>query len=158
MDRSHKRVRVTNGRPEFVLVEAGEAGNQRAITVTQRDVREVLLAKGAIRAGIEVLLRAQGLRAEELESVVIAGAFGCYISVSSAVKIGLLPDLPLGRFKPVGNAAGAGARLAMLSQDKWADAQRLARRIEYIELATVPDFDRIMARASYLGEGPNSAE
>jgi uncharacterized 2Fe-2S/4Fe-4S cluster protein (DUF4445 family) len=154
MDCGHGRVRASNGQPEFVLIEAGEAGNQRPITVTQRDVREVLLAKGAIRAGIEVLLRARGVAAEEFERVVIAGAFGCYISVASAVTIGMLPDLPLATFEPVGNAAGAGARLAAVSESKWAEAQRMAAEIEYIELGTVPDFNRVMARASYLGGGP----
>ncbi|MCX7680662.1 MAG: ASKHA domain-containing protein [Anaerolineae bacterium] len=147
----HPRVRNgTDGR-EFVLVSEEERGGRPAITITQKDIRELQLAKGAIRAGIEVLLEASGISAQELELVIIAGAFGTYINVESAVEIGMLPALPLERFRQVGNAAGTGARLALISRSKRSEAQAIARRVGYIELAAEPHFMLTFARAMALG-------
>jgi uncharacterized 2Fe-2S/4Fe-4S cluster protein (DUF4445 family) len=147
----HPRVRDAGGRREFVLVSEDESDDGRpAITLTQKDVRELQLAKGAIRTGINVLLEANGLAAEEIDQVIIAGAFGTYISVASAITIGMLPRLPLDRFRQVGNAAGMGAKLALVSRSKRAEAQALASRVDYIELATVPQFARTFAQALYL--------
>lgn len=148
----HPRIRVRGEEREFVLVSEEERGGSPAITITQRDVRELQLAKSAIRTGIEALLQAVGRRAEEIERVIIAGAFGSYIDISSAVVIGMLPALPLERFVQVGNAAGAGARLALISERKRREAQEIARRVRYIELATVPNFQRLFASCMYLGE------
>lgn len=147
----HPRVRQRNNEREFVLVSEEERGGNAAITITQRDVRELQLAKGAIRTGIEALLQAAGRSAAEIEQVIIAGAFGTYIDVSSAVTIGMLPALPLERFVQVGNAAGAGARLALISKSKRREAEEIARRVRYIELATVPNFQRLFAASMYLG-------
>jgi uncharacterized 2Fe-2S/4Fe-4S cluster protein (DUF4445 family) len=148
----HPRVRGDGGQREFLLVERGEAGDgSGAITFTQKDVRELQLAKGAMRTGIEVLLEDNGLAADEIEQVIIAGAFGTYLDVTSAVTIGLLPELPLDRFRQVGNAAGMGAKLALVSRDKRAEAQVLARRVGYVELAAVPHFARAFTQSMYLG-------
>lgn len=146
----HPRVRETSAGREFVLVDETEAIGH-AITITQKDVRQVQLAKGAICTGIRVLLEKNGLKATAIERVIIAGAFGTYIDINNAVAIGLLPDLPLERFQQVGNAAGTGARMALLSQRKRAEAQAIARRIGYIELATMPGFADIFAQAMALG-------
>lgn len=148
---THPRVRQRNNEREFVLVSEEERGGNSAITITQRDVRELQLAKGAIRTGIEALLQAAGRSAAEIAQVIIAGAFGTYIDVSSAVTIGMLPALPLERFVQVGNAAGAGARLALISESKRREAEEMARRVRYIELATVPNFQRLFASSMYLG-------
>ncbi len=149
---SHPRVRTADGRHrEFVVVAEEERGGQPAITITQRDIRELQLAKAAIRAGIQVLLDATGSTEEELERVIIAGAFGTYIDVTSAVTIGMLPALPLDRFWQAGNAAGTGARLALISMSKRAEAQALAAGVEYIELAGTPGFQSAFVPASYLG-------
>ena len=157
----HPRVRDDAGVREFVLVTAGERpdtpsssvdGQGRpVITFTQKDVREVQLAKGAMRTGIQVLLETNGLSARDIDQVIIAGAFGTYIDVASAISIGMLPPLPLDRFRQVGNAAGTGARLALISATKRAEAQALAQQVSYVELATVPGFSRTFARAMYLG-------
>jgi uncharacterized 2Fe-2S/4Fe-4S cluster protein (DUF4445 family) len=148
----HPRVREVDSRREFLLVDdAGGGGDRRqAITFTQKDVRELQLAKGAMRTGIEVLLEANGLAQDEIEEVIIAGAFGTYIDVTSAMTIGMLPRLPLDRFRQVGNAAGMGAKLALISCQKRAEAQELAGRVGYIELAAVPDFTKVFARSMYL--------
>ena len=147
----HPRVRSYNNQREFVLVSEKERGSSPAITVTQKDVREIQLAKGAIRSGINVLLQEGSHSEEEIEKVIIAGAFGSYINVSSAVSIGMLPFLPLDRFQQVGNAAGIGAKLALLSTDKRAEAQTIARKASYIELATAPNYQDIFVEAIYLG-------
>lgn len=147
----HARVRTHNGEREFVLVSAEQRNGESAITITQRDVRELQLAKGAMRCGVEALLQDAGREAHEIDNVIIAGAFGSYIDVSSAVTIGMLPELPLRRFRQVGNAAGTGARLALLSRQKRAEAQEIARKVRYVELAGVPNFQRLFADAMYLG-------
>ncbi|MBI2860709.1 MAG: DUF4445 domain-containing protein [Chloroflexi bacterium] len=145
----HPRIRTMDGRREFVL--AGEQEGRPAITITQQDVRELQLAKGAVRAGVQVLLEAAGRSEEEIDRVIIAGAFGTYIDVSSALTIGMFPPLPLERFRQVGNAAGMGARLALISRSRRAEAQAIARRVGYIELGAVPRFANIFAQAVSLG-------
>jgi uncharacterized 2Fe-2S/4Fe-4S cluster protein (DUF4445 family) len=148
----HPRVRALHDQREFVLVSEAERDGEAAIGITQRDIRELQLAKGAMRCGIEALLQDAGRKADEISSVIIAGAFGSYIDISSAIAIGMLPDLPLDRFHQVGNAAGTGARLALISRQKRAEAQDIARQVRYIELARVPNFQRLFAEAMYLGK------
>lgn len=148
----HPRVRNGDDGREFVLVSEEERAGRPAITITQKDIRELQLAKGAIRAGIEVLLEAQGITAQEIEQVIIAGAFGTYISVESAIGIGMLPSLPVERFRQVGNAAGTGARMALISRGKRSEAQAIARRVGYLELAAEPHFMLTFARAMSLGD------
>ena len=143
----HPLVRDQNGRSEFVLVERPGLED---ITISQKDVRELQLAKAAIRLGIQALVEAEGLTENDLEQVIIAGAFGTFIDVESAITIGMLPDLPLERFKQVGNAAGTGARLALISQAEREKAEQIAHRDGYIELAKVPNFNRKFAEATYL--------
>ena len=144
------RVREADGDLEFVIAGERESGNGRAITVTQHDIRELQLAKGAIRCGIEALLQEAGIAAGDLDRVIIAGAFGTYIDVESAITIGLLPVLPLDRVSQVGNAAGTGARLALISRTHRQQAQEIAERVSYLELARTPRFMRNFAEAMYL--------
>jgi uncharacterized 2Fe-2S/4Fe-4S cluster protein (DUF4445 family) len=147
------RVRGVGVQREFVLIDEDEQEAGRpAITFTQGDVRELQLAKGAVRAGIDVLLAANGLMAEDIDQIVIAGAFGTYIDVASAIAVGMLPALPLDRFRQVGNAAGTGARLALLSRSKRAEAEAIGRYVRYVELAQDPRFRKIFAQAMYLGQ------
>jgi uncharacterized 2Fe-2S/4Fe-4S cluster protein (DUF4445 family) len=136
----HARVRAVQDHREFVLVEKGESGAPAAVVLTQHDIRELQLAKAAIRTGIQVLLATSGRKEKELDQVLIAGAFGTYIDVASAVAIGMLPNLPLERFKQVGNAAGMGARMALISSTQRMKAQALASRVKYVELGSAPQF------------------
>lgn len=147
----HPRVRTTKKMREFILVSEEERDGQPTITVTQKDIREIQLAKAAIRAGIQILLEATGTTEEKLEQVIIAGAFGTYINLTSAISIGMLPSLPLKRFSQVGNAAGMGAKIALISKSKRAEAQALCSHVKYIELATSPNFNKIFIQASYIG-------
>ena len=149
---THARVRDSDGQREFVMVYEGEGSGPPAITLTQRDVRELQLAKGAMRTGIQALLEANHLQDDDIEQVIIAGAFGSYVNVASAIAIGMLPPLPLERFRQVGNAAGTGARLALVSRGKRIEAQEIARQVRYVELGSAPRFSQIFADSMYLGE------
>jgi len=144
------QVRQANGDAEFVLADENRSGNGRAITVTQHDIRELQLAKAAIRSGIEALLADAGITAADLRRVIIAGAFGTYIDVGSAMTVGLLPVLPHERITQVGNAAGTGARLALISRAQRRKAQAIAHSVRYLELARTPKFMRSFAEAMYL--------
>jgi uncharacterized 2Fe-2S/4Fe-4S cluster protein (DUF4445 family) len=146
----HPRVRTGQEYREFVLVEAGEAGAPMTVVLTQHDIRELQLAKAAIRTGIQVLLATKGRKEQELDQVIIAGAFGSYIDVASAVAIGMLPAVPLERFRQVGNAAGMGARLALISATQRVKAQALAARVNYVELGSAPHFSETFLNACSL--------
>jgi len=148
----HPHVRTQRGQREFVLVSRGERGGQPAITITQHDIRELQLAKAAIRSGIQVLMETSGVTDEEIKQVIIAGAFGTYISVASALEIGMLPSLPLGRFVQSGNSAGMGAKLSLISVRQRAKAQAISSKVHYVELASSPGFQQTFMQASYLGK------
>lgn len=126
----------------FVLFAEG-----REISVTQKDISELQLAKGAIRAGIEILMEAQGLSAEDLDQVLLAGAFGNGLRPESLRGIGLLPNIPLERIKAVGNAAGKGAVMALLSKRQRALAATVAKTCKHVELSAHKDFFDKFARA-----------
>ena len=145
------RVRTYKGQREFILVGKEERKGKPAITITQHDVRELQLAKAAIRTGIQTLLETSGCDEDDIKQVIIAGAFGTYIDISSAVTIGMLPALPLNRFRQVGNAAGMGAKLALISLKSRVRAEAIASRVSYVELASSPGFQPAFMQASYLG-------
>jgi uncharacterized 2Fe-2S/4Fe-4S cluster protein (DUF4445 family) len=109
---------------------------------SQDDVRSVQLAKAAIRAGTDVLLRLAGLRETDIDRLIIAGAFGSYIKVASGITIGLFPDLPVARFAQVGNAAGLGVQRVLASTRERDRARDLAIRCQYVELSSAPDFHK----------------
>jgi uncharacterized 2Fe-2S/4Fe-4S cluster protein (DUF4445 family) len=138
--RNATRVRFRDRHGEFVLVEAEKPGQGTEVVVTRQDVSEIQFAKAAVRAGIEVLLDEAGVSAAALQEFVIAGAFGSYLDIRSAVRIGLFPGIPLDRFVQVGNAAGTGARQMLISAEQRRAGEDLARRIEYIELTNHPRF------------------
>ena len=148
---NHKHVSVSDGQLEFVIVDNKKQGSQTAITITQKDIRELQLAKAAIRSGIQALLEATGCFEREITRVIVAGAFGSYIDISNAMEIGMLPSLPLRCFHQVGNAAGQGARLALISLSQRHEAEVIASRVQYLELAGAPHFNQTFLQASYLG-------
>jgi len=148
---NHPGVHTHQKKREFVLVSQEKRDGHPAIVITQQDVRELQKAKAAIRTGIQVLLEANGCSDEKIDQVIIAGAFGSYIDVTSAMTLGMLPSLPLNRFHQVGNAAGMGAKLALLSVSQQSQAQAIASQVHYIELARYPDFLETFTEALYLG-------
>ena len=135
------------GETAFVLVAAKDAAHGEPVAISRQDVSRIQLAKAAIAAGWQVLLQEAGLRQDALARVLVAGAFGSYLDIASAVAIGMLPALPAERFEQVGNVAGTGARMALLSQAERQRAARLARQVEYIELATHPHFRQTFSRS-----------
>ena len=110
------------------------------VTLTQKDVREVQLAKAAIRAGIELLCAHLGSKPEDIQAVLLAGAFGSYMNPASACRIGMIPPVLLERIQSIGNAAGEGAKLCALSGAEYAYSQSLAENTEFLELASLAQF------------------
>jgi uncharacterized 2Fe-2S/4Fe-4S cluster protein (DUF4445 family) len=142
------RFREVNGEPEFVIAWARETSIGQDIVVCQNDVRAIQLAKGAMYAGAKIMMGALGV--EKIDKVILAGAFGSYIDKVSAALLGLFPDCELDNIYSVGNAAGDGARMALLNIDKRTEADEIARRVEYLELTLEPNFDKIFAQAMWL--------
>jgi uncharacterized 2Fe-2S/4Fe-4S cluster protein (DUF4445 family) len=127
-----------------VLARVGEHGAQHEITLTQDDVRQVQLCKAAIASGVAMLQHVAAVPLERVEELMLAGGFGNYLSVRSALRIGLIPPgLPEARIRYVGNAAALGAQLALVSEAERAHAEAIARRIEHVSLAAHPDFETI---------------
>jgi uncharacterized 2Fe-2S/4Fe-4S cluster protein (DUF4445 family) len=145
-----RRVRLANGKSEFLLVASGDAGHGRDIVVTRKDVNEIQLAKGAIRAGLEILLKEAGIGAEAVDDFIIAGAFGTHLDLPSALRVGMFPAMPLERFHQVGNAAGVGARQMLLSRGLRRQAAEIARGVDYIELTTTPEFTPTFVDCMYF--------
>jgi uncharacterized 2Fe-2S/4Fe-4S cluster protein (DUF4445 family) len=131
----------------FRLAETAPGSRLNGIHVTRKDVNEIQLAKAAIRAGIEILLRENGLKANQVARFIIAGAFGTYLHLASAVSIGMLPDIPEDRFFQVGNAAGTGARMMLISKQARRAAEELQKCMHYIELTTVREFQDVYMAA-----------
>jgi uncharacterized 2Fe-2S/4Fe-4S cluster protein (DUF4445 family) len=149
-----QRLVVHDGQVAFLLAAEMETGDGRPIVLTQRDIRELQLATGAIRAGIVILLGRAGLQPEDLQAVLIAGGFGNFIRRSNAQRIGLLPwQLPRRRIRYQGNTSLAGARLIALSQRARAVAEDLARRTEHVDLSRHPDFPKAFAEAMVFPRG-----
>lgn len=110
------------------------------VHLTQQDIREVQMAKGAIAAGIELMAEQLGIRVEEIDRVLLAGAFGSFMDADSACDIGLLPSALRDRITVVGNAAGSGAKMLACNKEELVHAQALTEKIEFIELASLPNF------------------
>jgi len=147
----HPRVRDKDGEREFVLISEGERDGLPAISISQKDIRQLQLAKGAIRTGIKLLVEYRGHSEQEISKVIVGGAFGSYIDLNSAVSIGLLPSLPFECFQQVGNAAGMGAKQCLVSIDKRLQAKDIAAHISYLELATIPHFSETFVREMCMG-------
>jgi uncharacterized 2Fe-2S/4Fe-4S cluster protein (DUF4445 family) len=135
-----ERIRSEGRHRAFDLVLPHEGADGRPVRVSQRDIRELQLAKGAIRAGIEILLKELGIGYGDVTRVYLAGAFGNYIKPESALRIGLIPVLPNAEIVPVGNAAGSGAKLALLSRAAREETHEIVDLVEYLELSTLPEF------------------
>jgi len=142
------RFSITDEGPAFVIAWASETSLGRDITVSIDDVRAVQLAKGAMYAGVRILMEKLGVT--ELDKVILAGAFGSYINKENALAIGLFPDCALERVYSVGNAAGEGARLALISLDKRREAEEIARKVEYVELTVEPEFQKYFVDALHF--------
>jgi uncharacterized 2Fe-2S/4Fe-4S cluster protein (DUF4445 family) len=135
---AHPHVAKIEGKPAVVLAPG--------VHFTQHDVRAVQLAKAAIRTGVDMLLQDRGVHERDIDRFIIAGAFGAYIDVASAIDIGLFPDLPQARFEQVGNAAGLGVRRMLASVKARKRAAEIASACQYVELATRSEFQKVFIR------------
>ena len=143
-----RRIVAHNGKASVLLVPESETGTGKAIVLTQRDIRELQLATGAIRAGIKILLRRGGVEPADLQSVLIGGGFGNFIRRSNAQRIGLLPpEVPRHRLRYQGNTSLAGARLVAISRRARQLADELAARAEHVDLSCDADFQMEFAEA-----------
>jgi uncharacterized 2Fe-2S/4Fe-4S cluster protein (DUF4445 family) len=149
------RVEMRGEERLVILAREGEHGAPREITLTQDDVRQVQLCKGAIASGVAMLQHVAGVPTPQVEELMLAGGFGNYLSVRSALRIGLIPaDLPPERIRYVGNAAALGAQLALVSEAERARAAEIATRIEHVSLAAHPDFETIFVDAMNFPRRP----
>ena len=151
------RIVGERGKREFVLVWKGAAGRDQDITITQSDIRQLQLAKSAIFSGIVMLQHVMGIELEELRELMLCGGFGNYINIASAVKIRLLPKLPLERITYMGNAAAIGAQMALLSETERLRAFELAQRIEHVALAARSEFQEIFVEGMNFSGIPFTA-
>jgi uncharacterized 2Fe-2S/4Fe-4S cluster protein (DUF4445 family) len=151
VSRVDPRIRRGEHGAEFVLLPASD-NKGTEITFNRSDVSEVQLAKGAMRAGVDILLQHAGVDEKDIDAVVLAGAFGTYLDVQSGIDIGMFPHLPLDRFVQVGNAAGVGACMALLSTEKRCQAAELAQQVTYVELTTEPSFSSVFTRRLLFDE------
>ena len=127
---------------DFLVASAEESYSERPIYFTQKDVRELQLAKGAIAAGIRTLIDEMGIATEDISHVYLAGALGNYVDPLSAMRIGMIPRLDLEIVTSLGNAASTGASMVLLSKEYWQKANELSDFIEHIELSSRLDFDQ----------------
>jgi len=131
----------------FCIVPEAEAGSTHDIILTQIDIRQLQLAKGAIYSGVLMLQRIMEIRDDDLAELMLAGGFGNFVSTKSAVRIRLLPPLPLEKITYVGNAAHLGAELALLSETERHRAKEIADKIEHVALATRLEFQELFIDA-----------
>jgi uncharacterized 2Fe-2S/4Fe-4S cluster protein (DUF4445 family) len=131
---------IQNGtQRSFVLATAEETGGS-PVVITQRDIRELQYAKGAMASGIKILQRTLGIEDDQITQVMLAGSFGSYINPASARAIGLVPPVPIERIVAVGNTAGEGAKMAMLSFREREAARIIPAQVEYMELSAMSAF------------------
>jgi len=142
------RLLTGNEGPSFVIEWAEKTAIGRDLVIVQDDIREIQLAKAALNAGAVILLKHLG--ENKIRRILLAGAFGSYIDKKSAMIIGLFPTCEFENIVSVGNAAGHGARLALLSRTKREEAAEIARTIHYVELSNDPDFESAFIKATYF--------
>jgi len=138
-----KRFRTNPDNPrqkEFVIAWADETSIDKDVVITQKDIRQIQLAKGALYTGCKLMMRRMGI--DKVDTIKIAGAFGTHVAREKALIMGLFPDCEIEKILSVGNAAGDGARVVLLDRDMREDANWISRNVEYIELTVEPDFEK----------------
>ena len=148
--KDHPRFRknADTGQPEFILAFKEESSIDKDIVITQKDIRQIQLAKGALYAGCKLMVKRMGV--EKVDRVKIAGAFGTHVDRTKALTMGLFPDCEIEKIEGVGNAAGDGCRAALLNVKKRSEANWCSRNVEYIELTVEPTFEKDFMEAMQL--------
>jgi uncharacterized 2Fe-2S/4Fe-4S cluster protein (DUF4445 family) len=142
------RINPDNRQPEFVIAWKEETSIDKDVVISQKDVRQIQLAKGALYCGCKLMMRRMGI--DKVDKVKIAGAFGTHVDRQKALIMGLFPDCQLDKILSVGNAAGDGARAALLNREKRVEANWVARNVEYIELTVEEDFQQQFMEAMQI--------
>ncbi len=150
MDLPCDRIRQGHDGPEFVIAWQQEAGIQSDIAITQFDIQNLMRSKAAIYAAISVLIESLGLSINDIHHVLLAGGFGNYLDVDSAITIGMLPDMPRERIKFVGNTAVAGAKMALLSNEAFHAVHKIASEMTYFDLMSNPRYMDEFVQAQFL--------
>lgn len=132
------RIKKTDEGIEFILAYSNETENGKAIVLTSKDIRLLQLAKGSIHAAIQTLIQSAGASDEDIDQILLAGAFGNYIRVESAIRIGLIPAIDRDKVISIGNGAGSGSKLALICEAEMQLAKKLAKEAEHVELAASP--------------------
>lgn len=142
---------TVDGQPAFVVVRQRDSATGSDVLLTQQDVRQVQLAAGAIRAGATLLLRAAGLKPDDLADVFLAGGFGNYIRRENAQQIGLLPpEIPTERIRFCGNTSLAGVKSVLLNAARYREMQAVAETAECVDLSTFPEFSTVFAESMFF--------
>jgi uncharacterized 2Fe-2S/4Fe-4S cluster protein (DUF4445 family) len=142
-----RRLRKKGGKREFIVAWGYETATGKEITVKQKDIRQIQLAKAAIYTGCSILLKTKKLRGKDLDRVFIAGAFGNYIKPENAKFIGLVPDVPTHKIRFVGNTAVTGAKMALISKNMREKIDLISKKVRYLELANDPAFNQEFIKA-----------
>ena len=142
-----ERIVEQNRQRAFILATEEESDTEEPVVITQQDIRELQLAKGAIFAGIAMLVKALDIQMSDITELLLAGAFGNYLDPRSAVRIGLIPAFPLEKIRSVGNAAGLGSQLALLSRKAKLEADSIAAATEHLALTHNPEFQMVFAES-----------
>jgi uncharacterized 2Fe-2S/4Fe-4S cluster protein (DUF4445 family) len=144
----HERVQWDGRKGSYILAMGEQTTTGEPIMVTQDDVRNIQLAKAALYAGAKLLMNRAHIN--KVDRIILAGAFGSYIDPKYAMILGLIPDCELEKVTAVGNAAGDGARIALLNKNKRLEAQQIATWVRYIETAVDPEFQNEFVGAIHI--------
>ncbi len=144
------KIRAVDQILELVIVPEKENGTDEDIIFSQTDVRQIILAKAAMRSGIEILLKNYGLKIEDVDKLFIAGAFGNFIDKENARIIGMYPEIDLKKVTYVGNAAGTGARMCLVSKNAKKIVEEISKKVIYVELGADKDFQNTFLNANFL--------
>jgi uncharacterized 2Fe-2S/4Fe-4S cluster protein (DUF4445 family) len=147
-----KRITEIDGMASFIVADGNVAAGRQDILITQKDIRELQSAKSAIAAGIKVLVKRAGIGLGDIEKVYLAGGFGAYINIESALNIGLIPSELQGRIESLGNAAGTGAIAMLCSRHVLKKAEQIKKEIQYVELSACKEFNDFFIDSMIFGE------
>ena len=148
------RVNPETNQPEFVIAWADETSIKKDVVISQKDIRQIQLAKGALHCGCLLMMRRMNI--EAVDTIKIAGAFGTHVDRTKALIMGLFPDCEIEKIHSIGNAAGDGARCALLNKEKRVEANWVSRNVEYVELTVEKDFQQQFMEAMQIPHMKNS--
>ncbi len=149
-DRVHRKIREINGEMAYVLVEPEDTATGEPVYITQSDIKNLIRSKGAMYTILNVVTQSVGVTFSDIDNFYVAGAFGNYIDPVKAISIGMLPDIPVDKFKPLGNSAGKGAVQALLDENARAEVDRIMEKLTYLEMNVRGEFMSQLTAALFL--------